>query len=92
TDCKSLARMLMVEVFSQSALKVCSLTGARTTFYGGSKTEVRPGLEKDARDVLIKYVETYGEKRGWCTEDRRGMINSMRNKLYSLRCRKRHRV
>ncbi|AAV98030.1 hypothetical protein ORF3302 [Cotesia plutellae polydnavirus] len=91
TDCRSLTRMLMVEVFSNSALKVCSLTGARPTFYRGPKTEVRPGLDQDARDILVKYVEMYGKLKGWCTEDRRVIINTMRSKLCSSRPRDRYR-
>ncbi|XP_044591676.1 uncharacterized protein LOC123269855 [Cotesia glomerata] len=90
TDCKSLAQLLMVEVFSDSALKVCSLTGAKAIRFRGIKTDVRPGLDKDARAILVRYVEIYGEKQGWCTEDHRAIINAMRNKLYSSRKKDRH--
>ncbi|CAH2088160.1 unnamed protein product [Euphydryas editha] len=83
TDYKSLTRLLMVEVFSDSALKVCSLTGAKASCFRGNETDVRPGLDKDARAILVRYVEIYGEKQGWCTEDYRAIINAMRNKLYS---------
>ncbi|CAD6243708.1 GSCOCT00014215001.2-RA-CDS [Cotesia congregata] len=91
-DCKSLAQLLMLEVFSESALKVCSLTGAKATCFRGTKTDVRPGLDKDERAILVRYVEIYGEKQRWCTEDHRAIINVMRNKLYSSRRKDRHRV
>nr|ACE75153.1 conserved hypothetical protein [Glyptapanteles flavicoxis] len=82
-DCKSLARMMMLEIFSDNALKVCSLTGARPK--SSDEPKVRPGLDEHARKVLLTYVETYGRKQGWCTSDKQALTISLRNKLQEIR-------
>lgn len=81
-----------MEVFSDSALKVCSLTGARATCFDYIETDVRPGLDKDARATLIRYIEIYGREAKWCTEEPKSIINCMRNKLYSYRLKNRNYV
>ncbi len=91
-DCKSLARLLIVEVFSDSALKVCSLTGAKPACLNWIETDVRPGLEKYARAILIRYIEIYGREKMCCTEKPKAIINSMRTKLYSYRLKNRNNV
>ena len=87
-DCRSLIRLLMMEVFSNSALKVCSLTGAKPRCV--EETAVRPGLDKYARDVLVSYVIIYGLKNGWHIDKPQAIASSMYRKLHNIRIRKKN--
>ncbi|XP_057321120.1 uncharacterized protein LOC130664936 [Microplitis mediator] len=84
-DCKSLARMLLVEIFTKSALSVCSLTGSRARAYDIVGATVRPGLDENARTVLLSYVEEYGRAKDWITVDTSSIQNSLRNKMQEFR-------
>nr|AOH69120.1 hypothetical protein A6F54_47 [Microplitis mediator bracovirus] len=84
-DCKSLARMLLVEIFTKSALAVCSLTGSRARAYDIVGATIRPGLDENARTVLLTYVEEYGREKSWITLDTQSIQNSIRNKMQEFR-------
>ncbi|KAJ8718489.1 hypothetical protein PYW08_002726 [Mythimna loreyi] len=84
-DCKSLARILLVEIFTKSALTICSLTGSRARAYDVEGATIRPGLDENARTVLLVYVEEYGREKGWITVDTQSIQNSLRNKMQEFR-------
>ncbi|KAL5948520.1 uncharacterized LOC103579088 isoform X1 [Microplitis demolitor] len=84
-DCKSLARLLLVEIFTKSALTICSLTGSRARAYDVEGATIRPGLDETARTVLLTYVEEYGREKGWITLDTQSIQNSIRNKMQEFR-------
>ncbi|KAI8422978.1 hypothetical protein MSG28_014068 [Choristoneura fumiferana] len=64
----ALATMLLVEIFSYNALIVCSLTGSKATSYQVEGDKVRPGLDKNARETLLAYVEQHEEEMKWPKE------------------------
>ncbi|XP_052741406.1 uncharacterized protein LOC112048212 isoform X1 [Bicyclus anynana] len=82
-DCKSLARMLLIEIFSDNALRVCSLTGARSNAH--KPPQVRPGLDKHARMVLLEFVCEYGQQKGWAKCNAESILNSVRSKVQDIR-------
>ncbi|CAG9790043.1 unnamed protein product [Diatraea saccharalis] len=86
-DCRTLARLLLTEVFSADALGVCSLTGSKAKAFTSMNLEVRPGLDEDARMVLLTFVERYGAKRGWRTDDTSAIISSIRTKILEMRAK-----
>lgn len=86
SDCRSLARSLLTEVFSKNALSVCSLTGGKAKAFKSVNIDVRPGLDKHARIVLVAFVESHGIKRGWAP-DTFGVISSIRTKINDIRAK-----
>lgn len=85
-DSKTLARMLMLEIFSENALKTCSLTGKRANaFYSRDDGNVRPGLDQHARMVLMNYVDDHAKKNHWPSTSNQAIVDSMRNKLQEIR-------
>lgn len=84
-DCETLARMLLTEIFSISALSVCSLTGARAKAFDLDGSDVRPGLDEHARSVLLIFVEEYGIKNRWRVFDTQSILNSIRSKIQEIR-------
>lgn len=84
-DSKTLARMLLVEVFSENALSVCSLTGKRAYAYDLMGLRVRPGLDEHARNILLSYVEDYALKQKWVTFDKHTILTCLRNKIQEIR-------
>ncbi|CAG9786677.1 unnamed protein product [Diatraea saccharalis] len=87
-DSKTLARMLLVEVFSESALSVCSLTGKKANVFDLEGTSIRPGLDEHARTVLLNYVEQYAFENNWVKLDIHTISNSLRNKMQEMRAKK----
>lgn len=86
-DSKTLARMLLVEIFSESALSVCSLTGKKANAFDLEGTSVRPGLDEDARTVLLNYVKQYAFDNKWVKLDAHTILNSLRNKIQEMRAK-----
>ncbi|XP_045490602.1 uncharacterized protein LOC111002644 isoform X3 [Pieris rapae] len=86
-ESKELARMLFVEVFSQSALSVCSLTGVKANAFDISGTHVRPGLDENARMTILTFVKDHSVKKHWATFDSQSIINSLRSKLQDIRAK-----
>nr|ACE75243.1 conserved hypothetical protein [Glyptapanteles flavicoxis] len=87
TDCRTLARLLLTEVFSKKALSVCSLTGGRAKAFNSVNIDVRPGLDEHARMVLLAFVEEYGNKHGWITSDTPAVMSSIRTKINEIRAK-----
>ncbi|CAG9790044.1 unnamed protein product [Diatraea saccharalis] len=86
-DSKTLARMLLVEIFSQTALSVCSLTGARANAFEVCGTKVRPGLDEQARMVILNFVEEHARQKNWGVFDTQSVINSIRSKIQEMRAK-----
>ena len=86
-DAKALARMLLVEIFSPTALSVCSFTGARANAFDVSGTNVRPGLDENARMTLLSYVEEHSVSKDWGAFDSQAIINSLRSKIQEIRAK-----
>ncbi|XP_061727443.1 uncharacterized protein LOC133532689 [Cydia pomonella] len=86
-DCRALARLLLTEVFSKNALSVCSMTGGQARAFKPLENDVRPGLDKHARLVLLAFIEEYGNKRKWNTADTMGIISSIRTKIQEMRAK-----
>nr|QZB49157.1 BEN [Cotesia vestalis bracovirus] len=84
-ESKELARMLLVEVFSQSALSVCSLTGVRANAFDISGTNVRPGLDEKARITILSFVKEHALEKNWGPFDSQSVINTLRSKIQDLR-------
>uniref|UniRef100_UPI0031CC6429 hypothetical protein family 5 n=1 Tax=Microplitis demolitor TaxID=69319 RepID=UPI0031CC6429 len=82
---KTLARLLLVEIFTESALYTCSLTGVRAKAFDIDGTHVRPGLDENARTVLLTYVEQYAQANKWPKIDNQSILNSIRNKMQEIR-------
>ncbi|XP_073963114.1 uncharacterized protein [Choristoneura fumiferana] len=81
----ALATMLLVEIFSYNALIVCSLTGSKATSYQVEGDKVRPGLDKNARETLLAYVEQHEEEMKWPKVSRQRILDSLRFKLKRMR-------
>lgn len=84
-ECKALARMLLVEIFTHNALTVCSLTGARANAFHNNGTYVRPGLDNKARLTMFKFVEEFGKENQWAPFDKRAVICSVRSRIQEIR-------
>ncbi|XP_057336872.1 protein PFC0760c-like [Microplitis mediator] len=82
---KTLARLLLVEIFTESALYTCSLTGVRAKAFDIDGTHVRPGLDENARTVLLTYVEQYAQANKWPKTANQSILNSIRNKMQEIR-------
>ncbi|XP_057331809.1 protein PFC0760c-like [Microplitis mediator] len=82
---KTLARLLLVEIFTESALYTCSLTGVRAKAFDIDGTHVRPGLDENARTVLLTYVEQYAQASKWPKTANQSILNSIRNKMQEIR-------
>ncbi|KAJ2949342.1 hypothetical protein O0L34_g15253 [Tuta absoluta] len=89
TNYKTLTRSLMMEVFSENALIVCSFTGARCPWYSRD-SPVRPGLDVNARHTVVKYIQKYGEQKRWHIPGDHAIIQSMTIKLHD--CRRKGRI
>ncbi|CAG4907286.1 unnamed protein product [Colias eurytheme] len=86
-DCKALARKLLEEIFTQSALSVCSLTGVRANAFDISGTNVRPGLDANARMAILTFVEKHALEKKWGMFDSQSVINSLRSKIQDIRAK-----
>ncbi len=86
-DGKALARMLLVEIFSQIALSVCSLTGVRANAFDISGTNVRPGLDEPARMAILSFVEKYAREKKWGAFDSQSITNTLRSKIQEIRAK-----
>ncbi|XP_050682746.1 uncharacterized protein LOC126978076 [Leptidea sinapis] len=84
---KELARMLLVEIFSMTALSVCSLTGVRANAFDISGTNVRPGLDEKARMTILTFVEKHAVEKKWGPFDSQSVINSLRSKIQDIRAK-----
>lgn len=84
-DSKTLARMLLVEIFSKTALSTCSLTGKKANAYDTDGTCIRPGLDEHARIVLLTYVEQYAIEQKWVKLETQLILGTLRNKLQEMR-------
>lgn len=72
-----LARGLLEEVFTDKALKTCSLTGR------GQRNH-KLGLDSKARETLIEYVSLCSSKMGWQKADRKTIKICITNRLARL--------
>ncbi|XP_047521870.1 uncharacterized protein LOC125060817 isoform X3 [Pieris napi] len=86
-ESKELARMLFVEIYSRSALSVCSLTGVRANAFDISGTNVRPGLDKQARITILTFVERHALEKKWGEFNWDSVTNSIRSKLQDIRAK-----
>ncbi|CAH0678107.1 unnamed protein product [Spodoptera exigua] len=82
---KEFARMLLTLIFTRKALRVCSWTGARANAFAVDENDVRPGLDENARQVMLTYVERFGRKKGWGIYDEQSVVNSVRAKIQDFR-------
>lgn len=86
-DSKALARKLLEEIFTQSALSVCSLTGIRANAFDISGTNVRPGLDLNARIAILAFVEKHTLKKKWGAFDSQSVTNTLRSKIQDIRAK-----
>lgn len=86
-DSKTLARMLLLEIFCHNALSICSLTGKKANAFDLHGTSLRPGLDEYARNVLLNFVEQYATEQKWVYWDRSTILNSLRNKMQDMRAK-----
>ncbi|XP_074097875.1 uncharacterized protein LOC141526701 [Cotesia typhae] len=84
-DCRTLARLLLTEVFSQNALSVCSWTSGKAKAFTSANIDVRPGLDVNARMVLLSFVEEHGKKYGWNTSNTLAVMTTIRTKIKDIR-------
>lgn len=85
----ALATKLLVEIFSYNALIVCSLTGGKATSYDVEDNKVRPGLDKNALETLLEYVEQHTKEVKWPEVSRQRILDSLRFKLKCIRAKAR---
>lgn len=86
-DCRTLARLLLTEIFSHSALSVCSWTGGKAKAFNSVNIDVRPGLDENARMVLLTFVEQYGKKNGWSIANTSAIMSTIRTKINDIRAK-----
>ncbi|XP_045490600.1 uncharacterized protein LOC111002644 isoform X2 [Pieris rapae] len=86
-DCRTLARLLLTEVFSQNALRVCSWTGGKAKAFNSVNIDVRPGLDENARMVLLTFVEQHGKKCGWSKANPSAVMSTIRTKINDVRAK-----
>ena len=84
-DSKTLARMLLLEIFTENALNICSLTGKKANAFDVEGTGVRPGLNLRAIAALLKYVEKHALEKNWVQYDPQMITNTLRNKIQEIR-------
>lgn len=84
-ESKTLARSLLLEIFSKKALSICSLTGKKANAFDLDGTSVRPGLDEHARTVLLNYVEKHAIEKNWVKFDTVLISNTLRNKIQEIR-------
>ncbi|XP_059049603.1 uncharacterized protein LOC131844680 [Achroia grisella] len=84
-DTRSFARKLLPEIFTENALRTCSLTGKKACVFDPDGIHVRPGLDNHARMVLLDYVQKYSRKRNWIILDRQLLHTCLRNKIHNIR-------
>ncbi|XP_039757045.1 uncharacterized protein LOC120631495 isoform X1 [Pararge aegeria] len=92
-DSKEYAIMLLLEIFSVSALSTCTLTGAKASSCRTEDYEVRPGLDKKARFVLLASVERHAREKRWARlhtrreimKHRKDIMTTLRNKMTRMR-------
>ncbi|KAH0547115.1 hypothetical protein KQX54_017153 [Cotesia glomerata] len=85
SDCRTLACLLLTEVFSQNALSVCSWTGGKAKAFNSVNIDVRPGLDENARMVLLAFVEEHGKKHSWSTFNTSAVMSTIRTKIKDIR-------
>ncbi|XP_059062758.1 protein PFC0760c-like [Achroia grisella] len=85
-DCNSLARMLLLETYSDNALRVCSLLGAKcyTDLEKRSKS-ARPVLDQNAKIILLSFIKEHSRLKGWSQFDHHNVISAMTNKIQEMR-------
>ncbi|XP_047521854.1 uncharacterized protein LOC125060817 isoform X1 [Pieris napi] len=86
-DVRTLARLLLSEVFSQNALRVCSWTGGKAKAFNSANIDVRPGLDENARMVLLTFVEQHGKKCGWSTANPSAVMSTINTKIKDIRAK-----
>ncbi|KAJ0176976.1 hypothetical protein K1T71_006985 [Dendrolimus kikuchii] len=74
-NCTSLAQMLLTSIFSDRALRVCSLFGENT----GTK------LDEHTKEVILKFVAVYGIENDWPTYSSHTMTDILNNKIQDIR-------
>ncbi|CAG17436.1 unnamed protein product [Bracoviriform congregatae] len=84
-DSKTLARSLLLEIFTENALSICSLTGKKANAFDLEGTSVRPGLDEHARTVLLNYVKKHATGQKWVEFDSQLILNTIRNKMQEMR-------
>ncbi|XP_044591653.1 uncharacterized protein LOC123269844 isoform X1 [Cotesia glomerata] len=87
-DGRMLARLLLTEVFNQNALRVCSWTGGKAKAFNSANIDVRPGLDENARMVLLTFVEQHGKKCGWSMANTSAVMSTIRTKINDIRAKK----
>lgn len=73
---RTLASLLIKLIFSDDALKHCSVTGHKT---------VRRALNQHALDIMFTYVDWYGNCKNWTPMSRRDIIKHLNHTLYVIR-------
>ncbi|CAG4935515.1 unnamed protein product [Colias eurytheme] len=91
-DSKTLARKLLLEIFTENALSICSLTGKKANAFDLEGTSVRPGLDEHARTVLLDYVKKHAAEQNWVKFDSQLITNTIRNKMQEIRCKHQNTV
>ncbi|CAG17398.1 unnamed protein product [Bracoviriform congregatae] len=86
-DCRTLARLLLTEVFSQNALSVCTWTGGKAKAFNSVNIDIRPGLDENARMVLLTFVEQHGKKCGWSMANTSAVMSTIRTKINDIRAK-----
>ncbi|KAG8040275.1 hypothetical protein G9C98_000846 [Cotesia typhae] len=84
-DSKILARSLLLGIFTENALSICSLTGKKANAFNLEGTSVRPGLDEHARTVLLEYVKKHAAEQNWVEFDSQLILNTIRNKMQEMR-------
>ncbi|XP_013136511.1 PREDICTED: uncharacterized protein LOC106101737 [Papilio polytes] len=85
---RTLGRLLLVEIFSQNALSVCTLIGRKKNTLNTCELDVRPGLDGEGIRILLKYLEIHGFINGWEPFDLKSVETSLRNRLLEIRWKK----
>ncbi|XP_047525593.1 uncharacterized protein LOC125063275 isoform X1 [Pieris napi] len=84
-DSKILARSLLLEIFTENALSICSVFGKKPNAFDLEGTRVRPGLDEHARTVLLDYVKKHAAEQNWVEFDSQLILNTIRNKMQEMR-------
>lgn len=74
---------LLKLIFTDEAMRMCTFTGRAPTRQESEDLPIRPGLDLQARETFVTYVEKYCIEKGWLDEKNayKTIINCARNKL-----------
>ena len=83
-DGPTLARMLFLEIFTETAMSLCAITGGINRNYDAEKKIFRPSLDRNATNVILNFVRKIGREKHW-KPGTQSVMKSIRNRMLLMR-------